>query len=235
MFMTSSCNSSLLSIYYYTDLTLTSQFGHALLAHGKNQDPHYTDDLERVLGELNIDTHTVINSSRKEFIEALLRLMSLTIRQQTHTLVLVAYSGGGNELELHFTDGNLRIEHILEFLLLVPARAPLVLIFDCICVKVQDEPVESIEVPVSHTLTLQRHNRGYIFHLATRSKSEASILDHLPQRLSLDENLGSIISSSCTSAGCITVSTRLAAELNLIYMHSDEPGMCCICTCISPN
>ena len=232
--MTTSCNSSPLSIYDYTDVTLTSQFGYALLAHGKDQNSHCTDDVERVLGELNIDTHTVINSSRKEFIEALLRLVSLTIRQQTHTLVLVAYSGGGNEIELHFTDGNLRIEHILDFLLLVPTRAPLVLIFDCICVKVQDELVESIKVPLSHTLKLERHNRGYIFHLATRSElSDPSIFDRLPQSLSLGGELGTIISCSCASAYHFTVSTQYAAKINLLYMHSSEPGMenyMCVCS-----
>ena len=207
----------------YADI---NQFGCALLAHGKNQSPHCTDDIERVLGELNIVTHAVINSSRKEFIEALLRLVSLTIYQQTHTLVLVAYSGGGDNLELHFDDGNLHIEHILDFLLLVPPKAPLVLVFDCICVMVRDEPVESIKVhvPLSYMLKLQRNNRRYIFHLATHSEvSEPSILDHLSQRLPLGENLGSIITRS--SADPIAVSTQFAAEINLLSMHSSEPGM----------
>ena len=213
-------------ILYFVNYADINQFGRALVARGRNQNPHCTDDIERVLGELNVVTHAVINSCRKEFIEALLQLVSLTIHQQTHTLILVAYSGEGDNLELHFDDGNLRIEHILDFLLLVPARAPLVLIFDCIRVMVRDEPVESIKVPLSYTLKLERNNRGYIFHLATRSElSEPSILDHLSRGLPLGENLGSIITKSCASADPITVSTQFAAEINLLSMHSSEPGM----------
>ena len=204
---------------------MTNQFGCALLAHGKNQSPHCTDDIERVLEELNIVTHTVIGSSRKEFIGGLLRLVSLTIHQQTHTLVLVVYSGGGDYLELHFDDGNLRIEHILDFLHLVPPKAPLVLIFDCVCVMVRDEPAESINVPLSYTL-LERNSTGYIFHLATHSElSKPSILDHLSRGLPLGENLGSIITKSCASADPIFISTRFATEINLLSLHSSEPGM----------
>ena len=153
--------------------------------------------------------------------------MSLTIHEQTHTLVLVAYSGGGDNLELHFDDGNLRIEHILDFLRLVPPKTPLVLMFDCVCMMVQDEPVESINVhvPLSYIL-LERSNRGYIFHLAIRSESsEPSILDHLSRGLPLGENLGSIITKSYDSADHIIISTQFAADINLLSMHSSEPGI----------